>query len=604
MRGMISSRWMVAALLMAVVLVGCGREPEPGAGTAAPGATAPAAGSGLHPTAEWLLACRVGTGGFGWYPGDSAFTSCTGMALEALAELDELDQLEGQAELVAWLRAHRGEDGGYFEARDFYGPDKPLKWGSLGSLEASWWALRALQLLGAEPEDPAGTARFIAARQDSSGAFSSAEFTGDDRPAAYTTGWAVAALKTLGLPVPDSAKVVAWLRSQQETIFLRGGFALEPVSFNFATPQGTLYAVEALARLGAAPARPEDVKQFLLSEFGQEPDGGFEMGHGPGWNNYDHYSRMMDTYAAVTALDRLDLHLSDSDSSRAARPAADCIAWITAQQQPDGGFSPLGVSDQTPLVTPADMRSTWQAVHALRLLGSPVPLPQRPIPARNEVEAHALQYRHEAIDGDDPADIWRYRRIALPIYRRYLEQTGSPTAAVGMLSRWVRAYIGPENYGGPDRGLRARKNLMHSWGQCGTMSLILQALAVSVDHPARGAFVWGDAQTEVRLREPGWDREHWVCYVPFTNEYLDPGLATPEGAANGWSAADIVIESQRRARFLNYSSLTHLGDHRYWRVYIQTYDYATGLQAEDYRVDTSMTYQSEAVRGAYPDSTW
>jgi hypothetical protein len=76
------------------------------------------------------------------------------------------------------------------------------------------------------------------------------------------------------------------------------------------------------------------------------------------------------------------------------------------------------------------------------------------------------------------------------------------------------------------------------------MSWLLQALAASVERPARGAYVFADANAEVMIREDGWDKPHWVCYVPFTNEWIDPGLPTPEGTFNGWSAWTCQLNSQ------------------------------------------------------------
>ena len=49
---------------------------------------------GIHPTVAWVLACRVDGQGFGCFPGDSAFTTRTGMALEALEQLGALGHLQ------------------------------------------------------------------------------------------------------------------------------------------------------------------------------------------------------------------------------------------------------------------------------------------------------------------------------------------------------------------------------------------------------------------------------------------------------------------------------------------------------------------------------
>ncbi len=570
----------------------------------APAETAPASVS-LHPTAAWLLACRSGQDGFGWFPGDSAFVSTTGMALEALADLGALDSLSGKENLITWLRSRQGADGGFSESEGWYGAGFKLPWGSESALEPTYWALRGLQLLDAAPADPEKAAAFILARQKRSGAYDASEYTlGQPDEGTYTTCWALQALRILGQPAPEPARSVAWLRAQQHTTFRRGGFGLSPDNFYFSTVLGTYYGVQALAVLGAAPEDPDSARHFLLSDFGQEPDGGFETGHGDGWNGYDHYSRMEDTQAAVAALALLGRPLSDSDTSRAARPATDCAAWIAGTQNRDGGFGRFGVTDQTPLAPPSELRATWAAVRALTLLGRPVPRPAEPLPPVEPFKVHACVNRHPVVNCDDPMDVWAFRRIAAPIYYHFLASTGSQTEAIGMLSRWTRAAVGPENYQGERRNLRARRYLTHSWGQCGTMSLVLQALATSVDHAARGAYAFGDANCEVLLQEDGWDKPHWVDFIPFTNEFIPSGTLTPEGTRNGWSALDLVINSRIREKNLNYISLTRLGDHRYWRVWMQAVDVTTGRLTDEACIDTSMTYGGAVPLKMYPGGSW
>ena len=587
----------ILCIVSGLFLLGC--ESKPGQ---APVAETPEAGP--HPTLQWILACRSGMEGFGWFPGDSAFTGTTGMALEALADLGALESFPGKDELVRWLKARQQADGGFIEKVDYYGKGINLPWGTQSALEPTFWAVRALNLLGARPDRPEAAAAFIAKRQTDNGAFEAFEYARDAvKVATYSTFWAVAALKELGLPVPDSAKVVEWVRDQQNTIDRRGGFALSPDGFFFSSTQATYYAVATLALLGAAPERPVEVKRFLLSTHGQEANGGFELGHGDNWNNHDHFSRMKDTYCGVSTLGLLGMPLSDSDTSRAARPAGDCAAWIGSVQNPDGGFSRFGATTQTPLLTPSEMMATCQAVRTLTLLGRPVPRPAEPQPPAEKMDISPMQHRHPGIDFDDPVEVWAFRRIAAPIYDKYLRETGSQIAAIGMLSRWVREATGPENQAA-DRHIEGRKALMHGWGQCGTMSWLLQTLSASVDHPARGAYVFGDANCEVLVREKEWDKPHWICYIPFTNEYVDPEMPAPDGTRNGWSALDLVIDHDLRVRDYIYESKTILGDHRYWRVWIEAINDTSGAWGEDSKIDTTMNYTSPAALALYPGGSW
>jgi prenyltransferase beta subunit len=582
--------------IMIVSLSGCSGAVERGGAEKG----APAA-EGLHPVAAWILACRVGQGGFGCFPGDSAFVSRTGMACEALAGLGLLESLPGRDSLVAWIRGMQQPDGGFLEGRDFYN-GKLLPWGSMSALEPTWWAVKTLKLLGSAPLRQPEAARFIRARQRPGGAFDASEMSwGGATEALYSTFWAVAALRELGQPVPDSARVVQWVRGRQDTRDRRGGFCLSVDNFNYSSEAGTYYAVRTLALLGAAPERPAEVKRFLLSSYGQEADGGFELGHGDNWNNFDHYSLTQDTYMAVHTLDLLGLPLADTDTSRASRPASGCAAWIASVQNPDGGFARVGVTDQTPLPSPSEMRATWQAVSALRLLCREIPRPAKPVAPRNEVQVHRPQFLHPTIHNDDPAEVWAYRRIALPIYSHFLARTGSRIAALGWLSRWARAVTGPENavYLTGGRGL-----LMQGWGQCGEMSLLLQQLASSVDHAARYSFIIGDVNCEILVREEGWKSPHWCLFIPFTNEYPDPGLAAPDSSRNGWSVLDLVVDYARRQANLNYPSRTKIGDHLFSRVRIETVDAARGQWGREYGLDSLSAYGSAVTDSLYPGGSW
>ncbi len=561
----------------------------------------PEAVAGEHPTVAWIQACRVDGEGFGCFPGDSSFVTRTGMACEALDGMGELDNLKDKESIVDWLKSTQQPDGGFIHARDFYN-HKKMPWGSMSTLEATYWAVKTLRLLGAGPERSGDAVRFIRARQRESGAFDAYEVGWGGTPqAVYSTFWAVAALRELGAPVPDSARVVEWTRSMQDTRGGRGGFRLSVDNWDYSSTPGTYYAVRILDLLGASPERPHQVKKFLLSSYGQEADGGFEVGLGDDWNNFDHYSLMQDTYGAVCALELLGMPLGDSDTSRAASPASDCAHWIASVQNADGGFARVGVTDQTPLRSPSEMRATWQAVKTLELLGQKVPRPAEPVEPVNEVKPHAPRYRHPTIHNDDPAEVWAYRRIALPIYSHFLEKTGSRIAALGWLSRWARAVVGPENavYLTGGRGL-----LMQGWGQCGEMSLMLQQLASSVDHAARYSFVIGDVNCEILVAEDGWDRPHWCLFIPFTNEYPDPAVSTPEGKLNGWSVLDCIVDYRTRDKNLNYPSRTSLGDHLFASVRIETIDFVSGTWGKEHRMDSLTTYDSKAAKILYPEASW
>lgn len=557
--------------------------------------------SGIHPTVAWIRACRVDNGGFGCFPGDSAFTSRTGMALEALAALGALDSLDAKDELIAWLKARQQPDGGFIEADDYY-KGKTLPWKSISALEPTYWAVRALALLNAAPERPVDAAEFVRARLKANGGYDAYEYAWGGAPEAlYTTFWALGALKGLGLAVPDSARTVEWVRSQQRTRDGRGGFVLSNDYFNYSSAAGTYFGVAALSLLGAAPERPEGVRGFLLSSFGQEKDGGFELGHGDGWNNYDHYSRMHDTFCAVEALALTGQPLSDSDTSRATRPATDCAAWIASCQNTDGGFGRFGVTDQTPLLPASEMLPTWAAVMALSRLGATVPRPVDPVSPVREFTAHDPLHRHPVVDHSDPCEVQAYRRLALPVYEHFLKQTGNRLDALAMVNRWARAAVGPENGAWLTGG---RGILMHGWGQCGAMSWMLQGLLTSIDYASRGSFVIGDVNCEVLVPDESGAGAHWCVLIPFTNEIPDPAAAAADGSRNGWSALDVAVDYRLRKANLNYPSRTRLGDHLFNSVRIETIDDVNGAWGTEYALDSLTTYNSPVVEHLYPGGSY
>ena len=554
-----------------------------------------------HPTVDWVLACRVGNGGFGCYPGDSAFTSRTGMALEALEKLGAREDLAHRDSLIAWLQARQQPDGGFIEADDYY-LGKKLPWGSISALEPTYWAVRALSLLGAQPVDPEAAAEFILARRHENGGYDAWEYCwGAAKEGLFSTYWAVAALRELGRPVPDSLLTLEWVRSMQDTDARRGGFSLANDDWFYGSPAGCYYALRTLELLGGTPKRPEHVKKFLLSDYGQEPDGGFEVGHAQGWRQ-DHFSRTEDTWYSVKSLALLGMPLADKDRSRAPLPRTDCIRWLGSMQNPDGGFARFGKNPNVPLPGPSEMRPTWHAVMALEALEADIPRPVAPIRPAVETESHLPEYTHPCLDSRDPAEVRAYRRIALPIYEHYYKLTGSRLKALGMVNRWAAAAVGPHNGAWIVNG---RGILMHGWGQCGTMSWLFQSLATSIDFPARPSFIIADVNLEILVQEEGWDKPHWCLFVPFTNEFPSPAIQTPEGTYNGWSVLDMAVNYSRMAQDSTVLQPTdNIANRLFKDVRVERIDPATGRWAGEIKMDSTTAYGSPAADSLYPGGSW
>ncbi|MFC1544769.1 prenyltransferase/squalene oxidase repeat-containing protein [Gemmatimonadota bacterium] len=585
---------IIVTMLATCLLLSCGGE----SGTADRRITP--TGSPIHPTAAWVLACRVGETGFGCFPGDSAFTSRTGMALEVLDRLGVLEGLSGRQELVAWLKARQQGDGGFLEAGNYY-HGKELPWGTKSALEPTYWALRALELLDSSPDNPAAVMEFVNARRGTDGGYDAYEYAfGAAQEALYTTFWAVGALKILGVPVSDSAATLVWVRGMQDTMGERGGFALSDDDWRYASVAGCYYAMRIFELLGYGPARPDKAREFLLSEYGQEPDGGFEVGHNRGWRQ-NHYSRTEDTYYAVRSLALLGTPLSDLDFSRAKRPRSDCAAWIASRQNRDGGFGRFGISEHTLLASPSEMRSTWHAVLALGQLGAAISAPTNAVTPVNEVAVHAPEFRHPCVNSDDPVEVWAYRRIALPVYEHFLEVSGSKLEALGRLNRWASAAIGPHNGAWITQG---RGILMHGWGQCGTMSWLMQELVTSVDYAARASFIIADVNLEILVQEDGWTEPHWCLFVPFTHEFPNPAISPPDGRDNGWSVLDMAIDYRLRKIDPSRPRPTRIADRLFADVRLEMIDPVTGKWGKGLPLDSTATYESPVADSLYPGGSW
>ena len=247
------------------------------------------------------------------------------------------------------------------------------------------------------------------------------------------------------------------------------------------------------------------------------------------------------------------------------------------------------------------MRATWQAVATLKLLGREVPRPANPVEPVNEVQVHVPLHKSPLIDHQDPVNEWAYRRIALPIYEHFLADSGSRIVAIGWLSRWARAVVGPENASYLTEG----RGLLHGgWGQCGQMSQLLQQLALSVDHAARYSFIIGDVNCEILVQEEGWEAPHWCLFIPFTNEYPELGRPTPRATLDGWSVLDLIVSHNSRSRNLNYPSLTRIGDRLFNSVRVETVDYQAGRWGREVTMDSTTTYTSPQVAELYPAGSW
>jgi hypothetical protein len=522
------------------------------------------------------------------------------MALETLQELGALDFLKDKVQLIEWLHARQQPDGGFLEQPDFYN-GKELPGGSQSVLEATYWAIRSLQILGSRPSNPADAARFIGSKLKKNGGYDAFEYAFGGAPESlYTTFWALGALEILGSSIPEPARTLEWVISMGETEGNRGGYSLSNGNWKYSSAAGCFYALRCLELLNAQTSKREKVRAFLLSEYGQEPDGGFEVGHHQEWEQ-NHYSRTEDTYYGVYALSMLDYPLSDSDPSRAKRPRSDCIAWLSSVQNRDGGFARIGISEHTPLPSPSEMRATWHAVKALKKLSAEIPQPGNPVTAVSELQIHTPKYRHPCVDSDDPSEVWAYRRIALPIYRHFLEVTGSKLEAIGRLNRWASAAIGPHNGAWITQG---RGILMHGWGQCGTMSWLLQQLVTSIDFPARGSFIIADVNCEILVKEEDWSQAHWCLYIPFTHEHPLAILETPEGKRNGWSVLDMVVDYRLRQKDPSRTRPTRIKAELFEKVRVELINTETGEFGEMLSMDSTTTYDSPVVRKLYPGNNY
>lgn len=187
-----------------------------------------------------------------------------------------------------------------FKPRTNYTEFRKYVKGEFYDVTSLWYIIEAVAILEGKIANPDYVKEFILARLTEQGGF---EDLLDDRsvPAGkkahvVVTHHAVMTLQTLGIPVPNKEKIIAWLQSLQTP---EGGFKWNPEaesSGNKADVWYTWAAVKTLNALGAKPERMEDCLHWLNSL--QNADGGF--GDRPGWR-----SRLYSTYFAVHAIDIL-----------------------------------------------------------------------------------------------------------------------------------------------------------------------------------------------------------------------------------------------------------------------------------------------------------
>ncbi len=232
----------------------------------------------------------------------------------------------GHHPVARWILACRNEDGGFGSFP-----------GDISALGPTYWAVGALPTFKLALPDPERTAHFICSQQNDDGGFRGRPWglRWTEKSTLADSYHSVAALRTLGFGVPRPAELAAFVRSRQrpDGAFLQD---LYPETAGVCTE--TYYAVSVLAAVGAETPRARQVADFLRGMQNQNvrQDGGFVAEDSPDWQ-----------------------HLVED--------AREWAAWTSPYRDPDPGMK-----EAIPVAV-GYTRATFFALAALRLLGEAAP---------------------------------------------------------------------------------------------------------------------------------------------------------------------------------------------------------------------------------------
>jgi len=151
--------------------------------------------------------------------------------------------------IAAYVESCRLPDGGYFFARI-----------PPSGLQDTYYAVRALGLLGVAPARPEGVEEFVLALHRAGAVHSLGNIH-----------YFVEVLSALGRPVPEAGEYAARILARRNRLGGFGAVGHLPVEVP-SELESTFHAVTALVRLGHPPA-PDEVCRFVLGF--QRPEGGF-----------------------------------------------------------------------------------------------------------------------------------------------------------------------------------------------------------------------------------------------------------------------------------------------------------------------------------------
>ncbi len=208
------------------------------------------------------------------------------------------------------------------------------------SLKGTFFSLKALELLGANPSNVTKTLQWLLNWIPQQGGFGG--FPGDD-PSLRETFDAVYALSLAGHPIPHVQDILNFVSSYRNP---DGGYGLTGSNV-----ESTFRAVTIYSLLGEPFPNASQTIAFLQGL--QQSDGGFIKRPGAGPPSY-----VISTYRAVAAL-----HLLNATPSN----VLGAIAFLQSNQNSDGGFGGFnyGTNRDT-----SDVSSTYRAVRALYLLNA------------------------------------------------------------------------------------------------------------------------------------------------------------------------------------------------------------------------------------------
>jgi hypothetical protein len=427
---------------------------------------------------KFVHACRNDDGGFGLYPGDGSNLLATFSGVQVLGMLKA--GLPDPDKTCSFVLSRQNSDGGF---RNRWGI-----WPKHSTLINTFYAVKTLESLGRLPDNPDAIEHFIHSRQEADGGYFWDYWLPPEdtaRSGLRETYCAVLSLAALGRLPQNLKPLLSFLRDRQKKTQHKDG------SFNFKnekkggdTPRSvglvcyTGMGLKTLETLEVPPWKSRKSAAYLHGR--QEIDGGFSKGMGVFKTYYDRrITRIEDAYWAVTGLKSLGENVKNPKG---------LARWIELCLRSDGGFS------RRPDYCPSELNAVFCAVSVLCALRETVPAPKSPVEPARENDKHELKYTCAQIDPKNFDEIRYLRRIAKPLYDRFIASGEIEVA------KQILIWVGDNLLFTPNYKHSGALIIIDGLATCGPQARAYVSLANAVDIESRMVYIRGHGVAESRIK--------------------------------------------------------------------------------------------------------